>query len=172
MVRDTIPSKKKFSPPKKNYFFRHRKFFFKKFFDIFQNRKSKSENRDFDRTFQLFRFLKKTWFQKWKFWKIWFLLNFFFRATNFFFGVDNFFKVQLRCKNSSSFDLWGFQDDSGTPSGRTDSFCTCEIRFRAYGQLLYSIEIYYRKSAKSIFAKNGMKNSKISNNHEWVFFKI
>ena len=163
MVRDTIPSKKNSHLRRKIIFF-HRKFF-SRIFLIF----SKIGSQNLNENFNFFDFWKNHDFKNENFEKSDFV-ELFFSSYQFFFGVDNFFKVQLRCKNSSSFELWGFQDDSGTPSGRTDSFCTCEIRFRAYGQLLYSIEIYYRKSAKSIFAKNGMKNSKISNNHAVSIF--
>ena len=39
---------------------------------------------------------------------------------NFF--AQNFLGVQFRSGNWSSFDLWGFQGDSGTPSHRLEQF--------------------------------------------------
>ena len=45
--------------------------------------------------------------------KIWFFFNIDFLEN---FSVPQFFWVQLRCKIGWSFDLWGFQSDSGSPS--------------------------------------------------------
>ena len=73
-------------------------------------------------TFSIFESSRKKVQQKSDF-KFFIFLIFF---LIFFFKVEIFFKVQLRCRNSRSFDLWGFQDDSGTPSGHTDTFCTCQ----------------------------------------------
>ena len=66
-----------------------------------------------------FFFSKLRFFQKWHFSKIFFFRMDFF---DYFFFAQNFLGVQFRSGNWSSFGLWGFQGDSGTPSHRLEQF--------------------------------------------------
>ena len=81
--------------------------------DIFFGVEKKSESIFFSSESKKYFFSKLRFFQKWHFSKIFFFRMDFF---DYFFFAQNFLGVQFRSGNWSSFGLWGFQDDSGTPS--------------------------------------------------------
>ena len=169
MPRIAVPHRKKISSPTKIIFFRDRK---KNSGKILRFSKIGSQNlkimiliENFD-FFDFWKFEKKSStkirFQNFRF--FWYFFWYFFSKLRIFLRYS--FDVEIR--DLSIYDA--FKTIPALLPGIRTPFV--HVNLSEVCQKPMDLLHFHTKSAESIFAKIGTKNSKISKEHEWVNFKI